>query len=80
MSEANEMRKYASANPNGNDEKDEKYRTSSLKIPSAIKIEQQQTVSSFTYIFFFFFVQEKQIGFFHLSFDGMTFGPFSMFK
>lgn len=64
MSEANELRKYsnASTNLNGNDEKDEKYRTSSLKIPSVVKNEQQQTVSSFTYIFFF--CRKKQICFF----------------
>lgn len=49
MSEANELRsKYSLsstnlpiASNNGNDEKDDKHRSSSLKIPSVIKMEQQ---------------------------------------
>lgn len=50
LSEANEMHRYSSSSTNlamaniGNDDKEDKHRSSLLKIPGVIKAEQQQSV------------------------------------
>lgn len=58
MSEANELHRYSSSSANlatamnGNDDKDDKHKTSMLKIPGVIKTEQQSVGLFFDFEFF----------------------------